>query len=245
MRCIYRLALLVVFAGLFPALAAPPVPESNAPDRETIYRNKLLAKGIIPGKLKALNVDGDEKTFTIEVPFQKFTPNADGQKRFAEVYQRFQNAYRSGNKGEAQKLYNEAADAYRGQWDVEDTPFEFQCKAGEDLKVRKATVPPKETADGKLVRYSAKEIAELKGDPKLPGYLASIKDLDQDQYVVVYIDKTKYKPVTKSAKDKDKEKEEAKPEEELVLPINIIMMVPAPAEMAGGNPFGGANPFKK
>src|SRR5208337_2161711 len=150
-------------------------------------------------------------------------------------------------------------------WDVQETPLEFQCKASEDLKVRMKNLPPKEPgADGKVRPYTAKELAEFKGpDTRLPGYNATIKDLELEQYVTVYLDKTKFKaptPTKSTGKDdpkdtkkdgdkKDADKKDAKEKdkdakgdaEPVVYPINIILIVPPPMTPGGGG--GAVNPF--
>jgi hypothetical protein len=199
------------------------------------YKAKLLSGQYIPGKLTALDVDKDEKSFTVQVPYQIRTPNAEGQKKYNEVYQQYAAAYRAGNAGEVQRLYAALAEAYQAAFDVEDKPIDFELLGTSKLVVRRLTLPPKEPGDdGRPARYTAKELAELKGDAKLIGYKATLKDLETDQYVRVYIDKSKLKAPAKS-----KDKDAPPPEEPSYYPITMIVIVPEPMPMLPGNPLLG------
>jgi len=197
------------------------------------YKAKLLNSPYFLGKLTALDVEKDEKSFTVQAPYQIRTPNADGQKKYNEVYQQYGAAYRAGNAAEVQRLYAALAEAYQAAFDVEDRPIEFELLGTSKLVVRRLTLPPKEPGDdGKPARYTAKEMAELKGDPKLIGYKATLKDLETDQYVRIYIDKSKLKAPAKKDKDKD-----AAPEEPSYYPVTMIVIVPEPMAALPGNPL--------
>lgn len=198
------------------------------------YKAKVLAGAYIQGKLTAFDVDGEEKSFSVQVPFQVRTPNAEGQKKYGEVYQQYAAAYRAGNAGEVQRLYGVLVEAYKGAFDVEDRPIDLEFLATPKLVIRRLTLPPKEPGDdGKPARYSAKELAELKGDAKLPGYKATLKDLETDQTVRVYIDKSKLKPPPK----KEKGKEQEAPEEPAFFPVTMILIVPDVMPALPGNPL--------
>jgi hypothetical protein len=249
MRRIFRLALLLPLIGLFPALAAQDAELTDAAKAAiTKFRAKAIAAPFFYGKLTAIDADGDEKKFTVQLPFQSKTPNPDGQKKYQEVLKSYRDAVAKRNAGEVQRLYAELGEAYKDAYDVFETQIDFELIATKDLLVRKATLPAKAPGDDGILRpYTAKELQQLKGNPALPGWAATIMELEQDSYVAVYIDRTKYKPApTKTAKDKEKATEE-KPEEPVVYPIRLLAIIPAPqAAGAGGNPFApGANPFGK
>ncbi|MGH7170150.1 MAG: hypothetical protein ACRELF_01360 [Gemmataceae bacterium] len=55
----------------------------------------------------------------------------------------------------------------------------------DDVKVRMVQPPPAFDDKGNPKRYTRKELRELKGDPKLPGYPAEFSDLKPGQYVQV------------------------------------------------------------
>src|SRR5262245_2143481 len=93
MRCVCRLTVFLPLLILVPALAAPMTEADPAKEAEAKHRAKLLAARFFYAKLTAIDADGDEKKFTVEVPFQTKTPNADGQKKYQEVLKRYREAY--------------------------------------------------------------------------------------------------------------------------------------------------------
>lgn len=235
MRSTMRLLLALATLMLVWSASAAPFDDLLDPGAAEVakYKAKVLSGPFILGKLTALDVDKDEKSFTVQVPFQIRTPNAEGQKKYTDVYQQYAAAYRAGNAGEVQRLYAALVEAYKGAFDVEDRPIDIELLGTSKLVVRRLNLPPKEPGDdGKPVRYTAKEVAELKGDAKLVGYKATLKDLETDQYVRVYIDKSKLKPPAKKAKDA------APPEEEPgYYPVTMIVIVPEPVPALPGNPL--------
>jgi hypothetical protein len=55
----------------------------------------------------------------------------------------------------------------------------------DDVKVRTKNPPVAYDDKGNKKKYTAKELKELKGDSKLPGYTAGFEDLKTNQYVQV------------------------------------------------------------
>jgi hypothetical protein len=55
----------------------------------------------------------------------------------------------------------------------------------DDVKVRTKNPPVAYDDKGNKKKYTAKELKELKGDSKLPGYSAEFNDLKQNQVVEV------------------------------------------------------------
>jgi hypothetical protein len=240
-----RVAALLPLFVLMPALAQDKDakdakdPADAAKEAEAKYRAKLVGARFFYGKLTAIDAEGDEKKFTVTVPFKNKTVNAEGMKKYNEVLQRYRAAYIRRDAAQVQQIYPELTEAYNGAYDVTESDLEFLLVAGKDLMVRKPTLPPKEPGDDGITRpYTAKELAALKGSPILPGWTATAKELEQDGYVAVYIDRAKYKPAPmKTAKDKAKEKEktETDKDEPVLYPINMLVILPPPDD---GNPFG-------
>jgi hypothetical protein len=235
--------------NLAPLQSADPKKELT----EDEMREKLLAKPFLEGKLVDVETKADDKTFTLKVVWQVKTPNVEGAKKFRQVarglQQRGANARKSGNKAEFDKARDEYLAAEAACYDVVETPLDFHLLATADFKVRRLELPEKDPgADGKPGRYTEKEKNELKGnDPKLPGYKADLKDLDEGSIVRVYLDKPKKPTGAAPGKDKpaDKEKtaDKEKPKEkegdaaETVYPVSVIVLLPEPKGDAS-NPFG-------
>ncbi len=68
----------------------------------------------------------------------------------------------------------------------------------DDVKVRTKNPPVAYDDKGNKKKYTAKELKELKGDSKLPGYSAGFEDLKTNQYVQVSLVRKKS---DKAAKD--------------------------------------------
>ncbi len=62
---------------------------------------------------------------------------------------------------------------------------DIELTAAENVAVRTANPPVKFDGEGKVVKYTAKELADLRGDGKLPGYPADFADLTQNMIVTV------------------------------------------------------------
>lgn len=83
----------------------------------------------------------------------------------------------------------------------------------DDMVVRMLN-PPAKFENGKARRYTSKELKEMRGDSKLPGYSAELESIKTDQLVKVQLvrkkDVPKAKtppPVKEKSKDKDKDKD--------------------------------------
>lgn len=87
-----------------------------------------------------------------------------------------------------------------------------ELPVADDLKVRTLVLPPAFDDKGNPKKYTAKELAELKGpDKNLPGYAASEGDLKRDQVVKVQLVKKPGRPKTKE------EAQDYKPKVGLIL----------------------------
>lgn len=80
--------------------------------------------------------------------------------------------------------------------------------AAENVIVRQANPPIKFDGEGKLVKYTKKDLDELRGDPKLPGFPADFADVTQNTFVTVSLVQKQGKPVV-PAKGKDKDADPA------------------------------------
>lgn len=236
------------FAKGAPAMPTDKMSVDAAKVAEDRYKAKLMASPWFAAKLTAINVEGEEKRFTVEVPYQTRTLNAEKAKVYQEIVTRYQDAYRRNDQNAVKQLYAEAYEAYIASFDVTDLPITYELKADKTFEVRKQALPPKEPGDDGRVRpYTPKELAELKGNAKLPGYAATLKDLDTDVMVAVYLDKAKMKPAPRPlAKAKDKETAEPPPESDGTLPVLTLVILPPRDAATGGVGAGvGGNPFAK
>jgi hypothetical protein len=89
---------------------------------------------------------------------------------------------------------------------------DFDLESGAEAEVRRQDPPVQYDDKGQVKKYTPKELQELKGDAKLPGYQADWTDLKPGQSVKVTLVKPK-------GKDKDNKKGDARPQASLILVI--------------------------
>lgn len=227
MRRYIRLAVLVPALAALPALAA----DSKA---DEVFKTRLLAGKTITGKLSAVAVDGDVKKFTVQVPNPSQDIDPAGQKKYEDVYKQYMTAVQKRDKN-APKLLPELQKAKAAMYIAKDNPIEFEFAGDKGIKVRRQELPPKEV-NGKKVPYTLVEQQQQRGtgaDAALPGFAATLKDLETDLYVRVYLDKLKARATTTKKDDKDAKSDG--------YPISMIIIVPKPPDAAGGV----ANPLAK
>jgi hypothetical protein len=256
MRATLRLTVLlsavVLLAGPNVDLRSAPPPKKELTEPE--MRQALLAKPFLEGKLVDIDRTSEEKTFTLKVVWQVKTPSVEGSRRFRQVRQdlinRANQAIQQKNQQEFERLRDEYAAAEAACYDIEETPLDFHLKATADLKFRRMELPPRETPDGKVMRYTEKEKAELRGkDTTLPGFKADLADFEDGCTVRVYLEKKKAPaanpkdkpadPKDKAADPKEKPKEatEATPAD-TIYPVVTILLMPEPKTPDALNPFG-------
>ena len=236
MRRLAQLAVLV--PAMFVVLPAWGQTESKEDPK---IRAKFLSGAYLEGKLIKVNFDKETKTctFTLQLVDLKKTPNPEGQKRYAAVYRQYADAYRRKDNNAMKQLYDQVIAAQAAAFDVMETPYNFELKADEKLKIRLLDPPAREGADGKAKPYTPKELAAMRGpgpDANLPGYEAKLENLDVEKHVRVYIEK----PKTAAKTDK---KDPPPDPAEVVHPVSVIVLIRNPNEVQTGGPATGTNPF--
>ena len=70
----------------------------------------------------------------------------------------------------------------------------IELNTTEEVKVRRLTPPDQFDEKGRVKRYTAKELKELKGKDKEPGFPAEFADLVSEQYITVTLVRKKDAP---------------------------------------------------
>ncbi len=199
-----------------------PAPPMEAPEGkpDPKVRAKMLDAAYIDGKLSKCDVD-DEHGLVLEVAGKVRVVNPEWKKKYEDFGRQYNDLLRAGKQNEANNLVGPIKEAQSKYYEVKEVTYEFPLEMPKEAKVRVEKLPPKEE-DGKPVKYTADELAKAKGDdPKTPGYTASLKDLDKDVPVRVYLDRAKVK-----AMPKPKPGEE--PSDEPVYYSVVVIMIKAP-----------------
>lgn len=89
---------------------------------------------------------------------------------------------------------NEAKKSLRIELTVGKKKVPVEWQSIDDVNVRRPKPPAAFDDKGNPKRYTRKELRELKGDPKLPGFPAEFSDLKPGQYVQVVLVRKKGRP---------------------------------------------------
>lgn len=127
---------------------------------------KLLRKAKVPATVVAVVEDKKSLRLRLTIPYIKIN---EGQLR---------NYYNAKN---IQQMLQAQAQIY----ELATTQKEVEWSAADEFKVRMSYPPPQFDAKGKPKRYTKKELQELKGNDRLPGYPAEFSDIKAGQIVEV------------------------------------------------------------
>ncbi len=198
-------------ALLVGCLALPAVGADKAKDKadakteaknaeKGITSEKMYRAGQLAGKI--LTINESKKSVRLQVTLQYPKLNQGALNSLVQAQINMQQAalnrdYNSRIQGIA-NAQRQMLQAQATLYSLETHTKDVELQAAEEVKVRQAHPPESFDDKGKLKKYTAKELKELKGpDPKLPGYNAEFSDLREGQYVTVSLVKKKDAPHTK------------------------------------------------
>ena len=223
-RGLCRIGWLLGLILAVPALAADKDKADQASEQE--YR-ALPQNGDIVGKLK--HVNPTDKTFTLEIDVSLLRAKGGSGTQAARLMQqqerilreeqdilRTRNPVLRAEKAQrlAAQLERDRLQDLKGQNNTRAVTRhkDFDLESGAEAEVRRQDPPVQYDDKGHVKKYTPKELQELKGDAKLPGYQADWTDLKPGQSVKVTLVKPK-------GKDKDNKKGDARPQASLILVI--------------------------
>jgi hypothetical protein len=121
--------------------------------------------------------------------------NQEAYAQWQDLYQQWVNAFGIEDPNEAFQTFAsinaQAAQVAMKLYDIQEKLVDYTLDFTDELKVRKAKLPPVFDSAGKVRAYTAKELQELKGNSTLPGYIAKLEDLKAGQSVRVFFVKKK------------------------------------------------------
>jgi hypothetical protein len=213
MRSLFRSFVLLTALALLPVPLLAQGTKTTKLD-EAGVRAKLLAGTSIEGKLTKLEIKGDTKELVLTYVHQNKTLKKGGQKKYLDAVARYNAALdqRNTSLDDIKKLKAAVEDAAKDCFDIEEIPVNFDLKITEKTLVRFSALPP--NPDGSPKSMSRAELDRLKGDPRLPGYMAKLADLNKTDTVRVTIDKKNIK----------------KSDDGSVYPATMILIVPTKPE---------------
>jgi hypothetical protein len=195
MRQITRLTALVV-TGLMvlPIFAAD---EKKDVDKKDVDKKapELVKAGVLTGKV--LSVDETKRTIRMRLELPELNQNtvqaiARDQAELQRVLLTERNPQTRAQR--VAQLQVQIAQHQRNLYSVKH--HDLDVNSSEEVKVRLKNPPVKFDDKGKIVRYTEKELKELKGDdPKLTGYNGEFADIRPNGYIEVHLMKKKGNPM--------------------------------------------------
>jgi hypothetical protein len=213
-------ALFVVLALVLPAAAAD---KKKLPTDKKEAAAKMVEAGKLVGKL--VNVEGAKKSLTIEITVTYAAPNTSAMASLVSLQQQYVAARDIGTR---RSLAVQILQQQAQMTSVKQEKHSLDVETSDDVVVRSASPPPKFDDKGNVKKYTAKELKDLRGDTKLPGYPRDFDDLRPDQVVELRLVKPKDQPkpkVTNKDADKDALAETSKP-----VATMIIIVAEPPAK---------------
>jgi hypothetical protein len=193
---------------LFGCLALPAFAADKDKAKDKADAKKDADKGVTSEKMyragqltgKVLTVVESKKSIRLQVTLQYPKLNTGALNSLIQAQNSMQQAaYNRDPNGRAQGMYNAQMQMLRAQatlYQMQSMTKDVELQTAEDVKVRLAQPPQTFDDKGKVKRYTAKELKELRGpDPKVPGYNAEFSDLREGQVVNVTLVKKKGAPV--------------------------------------------------
>ncbi len=188
---------LLLLAALTLVLAAPEAPaqKKDAGGAKAIDSGKFAA-GEYTGIVRSS--PGDDRVFTIEIPSTQMVAT-----------------------GGARRVGSVIVPSTRAK----TIKYEVEFQASSKAKVRTLVLPEQFDDKGKPKKYTAKQLAELKGkDTHLPGYESSLEKLESGQVVRLTLRPAPPPPVAKAkAKDKDAAEAAAKDQKKMQATLIVIL----------------------
>ncbi len=209
-----------VIAGFVCLLELALLPSLWAQEKKDTTKKEVEGFGLwMTGKLKRVSAN-ESRDLTVEVPLEDPRKVADVANWQANELNRISRI----PLNDPQRRTREAAQ-YQQQLAQKNiiTPKDIDLRASEDCKIRSKHPPVEYDDKGKIKVWTSKELKDLKGTSKLPGYPADFERLTVGQVVTVYFPKpAKAAPKTdKTAKNKVPEFDPATKPEVVMIVVEI------------------------
>jgi hypothetical protein len=210
MRRTFLLAgLLLALALVLPTRAAD---EKKAPDKKPEPKpgDQLVNKTDINGKL--VHVEGPGKGIRVQIQVPKLDMNV-----MNTINNLTRQLYTTRDPNTIRSLQTQIAQNKAKMYTNENKDVDIE--PGEDVKVVAANPPIAFDDKGKIKKYTSKELAELKDDPKSKYFKADFDSLKPGQYVTVTVGWKKDAVKPKFGKEKEADWGDNKP-----IAIKIIIV---------------------
>ncbi len=170
--------------------SAKKIPASKLPPRKGKFKDletdkdaaekKVLRQTKVTAEVMAVVEDKKSLRLKLTIPYVKIN---EGQ--LNNYYNAQMSLLRATNAQGVVNAQNQMAQAAAQIYQVDKVYKEVEWTAADEFKVRAASPPPQFDDKGRPKRYTKKELQELRGNDKLPGFPAEFSDIHAGQIVQV------------------------------------------------------------
>lgn len=213
MRLSHRWAGLALLIGLTLPLAAADDAKDKKKDldkEKPKEAEKLVPLGQYTGVLTSIG--GSDKLLTVKITIRYMEPNASAFQNQQNLIRRQAEVMRQPNPIERQRqlaqLAYDMAQNQRNLYTKKEVSKDVDVQVADGAKVRSINPPLAFDDKGNPRKYTQKELKELRGDEKLPGYNSDLDALRTGQTVTLSLaTKKDANPARQKGKDLDKDLE--------------------------------------
>ncbi len=204
-----------------PAAKLPPR-KGEMKDLETdkdAAEKKLLRQPTVTAEVKSVSEKSKSLRLKLTIPYVKIS-----ERHLQSYYNAQMSLAQAKTVQSAMNAQNRMAQAAAQIYQLDKIYKEVEWVVADELKVRLANPPPQLDDKGRAKRYTKKELQDLKGNDKLPGYPAKFSQIKSGQIVQVTLVQIKNAPQpVKRGKDAE---EETPPDNHPRISMIIILADP-------------------
>lgn len=180
---------------------------------------KMMMRSSVQATVMAIVEDKKSLRLKVTIPYVRVN-----QGQLQNYYNAQMSLMQARNPQGVYNAQNQMAQAQAQLYELASVDKEVEWTATDEVKVRMNNPPPQFDDKGRIKKYTAKQLKELKGTDKLPGYPAEFSDIKTGQIVQVTLLQKKTAPRT----PKRGKAEEGEPLDDNLPKISHIIILAEP-----------------
>ena len=162
--------------------------DADKEKKEETFSEKYTKLPALSGKVSEVNESA--KSIKVDVTIEISKPNLGEMQALAQANAQLAQAYAQRNYGAIPGIEQQIYQHKAHQTNIEKQTKNVEYTTVDDVKVRLEEPPTAFDDKGKVKKWTAKELRELKGNPKdpdykLPGYPGAFSDIHQGSMVTI------------------------------------------------------------
>lgn len=176
-----------------------PIPKGKYKGIDTdpaAAEKKMMRKASVAATVMSVYEDKKMLRLKLTIPYVRVN-----QGQLQNYYNAQMNMMRATNAQGVNSALQQMMNAEAQIYEIATTEKEVEWAAADEIKVRMQNPPARFDDKGRVKRYTAKELKELRGTDKLPGFPGEFSDIKNGQIVQVTLLQKKTAPRPKRGKD--------------------------------------------